>query len=167
LSDKDPSPDAPRALDPVIVVVTTSRGSFELELFPDAAPRHCESFVKLVNDGFYDGLHVHRQVPGFVVQAGCPHTRDNPRHPRAGTGGPGYLLPAEFNDRPHRRGTLAMARAADPNSAGSQFYICLEPQPSLDHQYTVFGAVRGDGMSVVDELRVGDRLENLRVLQAA
>ncbi|MBI5832603.1 MAG: peptidylprolyl isomerase [Armatimonadetes bacterium] len=154
------------AVAPPIVEVVTSKGSFELELFPDVAPKHVESMLKLVRDKFYDGLHVHRVEPGFVVQTGCPHTRDNARHPRAGTGGPGYSVPAEFNERLHLRGTLGMARSQSPNSAGSQWYICLAPAPFLDGQYTVFGQVRGSGMDVVDQLRVGDRLEMLRVVEA-
>jgi cyclophilin family peptidyl-prolyl cis-trans isomerase len=148
-----------------VVEVVTSKGAFELDLYPEVAPLHCESFVKLVRQGFYDGLHIHRVEPGFVVQTGCPHTRDDARSPRAGTGGPGYTVPAEFNGRPHLRGTLGMARSADPNSAGSQWYICLAPAAFLDGKYTVFGEVRGDGMGVVDTLRVGDALEKVRVVE--
>ncbi|MCC7493684.1 MAG: peptidylprolyl isomerase [Fimbriimonadaceae bacterium] len=136
----------------------TSKGTFELELFEDVAPRHAANLERLAREGFYDGLHVHRVEPNFVVQAGCPHTRDNARDPRAGTGGPGWLVDAEFNSKPHQRGTLGMARSADPNSAGSQWYICLAEARFLDHQYTVFGQVVGDGMTVVDQLRVGDQI---------
>lgn len=149
-----------------IVEIVTNKGSVELELFPQVAPKHVESMLKLSAEGFYDGLHIHRVVPDFVVQAGCPFTRENARHPRAGTGGPGYSIVAEFSETPHERGTLAMARSTDPNSAGSQFYICLAPAPFLDGQYTVFGKVRGDGMEVVDQLRVGDELEAVRVVSS-
>lgn len=155
----------PPPANPVVEVVT-DKGSFTLELFPDLAPKHVDSFVKLVGQGFYNGLHIHRVEPNFVVQAGCPYTKDSARHPRAGTGGPGYTIPAEFNERPHLRGTLSMARSSDPHSAGSQWFICLAAANFLDRQYTVFGEVRGDGMAVVDLLSVGDRLENLRVLEA-
>jgi len=96
-------------------------------------------------------------VPGFVVQGGDPKGD--------GTGGPGYRLKAEFNGKPHLRGTLAMARAQDPDSAGSQFYICLGPQPSLDGKYTVFGQVTA-GMAVVDQIRVGDRMKTIRIEEA-
>ena len=126
-----------------------------LDLFPDAAPNHVASFLKLSEDGFYNGLTFHRVVPGFVVQGGCPRGD--------GTGGPGYSLDAEFSDRQHLSGTLAMARSADPNSAGSQFYICLAPQPSLDRQYTVFGQVT-DGFEHVQEIEKGDIIREIKII---
>lgn len=141
-----------------MVELETSKGTVRLELLEDKAPGHVENLLKLVGQGFYDGLHFHRVVPGFVVQVGCPHSRASATDPRVGTGGPGYQIPAEFNDESHLRGTLAMARSANPNSAGSQFYICLADVPHLDGQYTVFGRVVGDGMEVVDQLAVGDEL---------
>lgn len=146
-----------------MVELVTNKGTFQVELYDDVAPKHCENFVKLAGDGFYDGLHFHRVEPGFVVQVGCPHTRENARDPRAGTGGPGWNVPAEFNEREHVRGTLGMARSSHPDSAGSQFYICLGDAQFLDGSYTVFGAVVGDGMQVVDQIQVGDCLESVGV----
>src|SRR5262249_8991259 len=104
--------------------IVTNKGDIVLRLFPDDAPMHSAAFLKLAKSGFYDGLKFHRVEPGFVVQGGDPDGD--------GTGGPGYRLKAEFNARPHNRGTLAMARSSDPNSAGSQFYICLAEAKFLD-----------------------------------
>ncbi len=131
-------------------------GTVTLELFPDVAPQHVASFVSLIGQGFYKGLTFHRVVPGFVVQGGCPEG--------TGTGGPGYCVKAEFSDRQHLTGTLAMARAADPNSGGSQFYICLAPQPGLDGQYTVFGQVT-EGMDEVFKIKKGDVMKDVRILE--
>ena len=111
--------------------IATAHGDIVFTLFPDDAPLHSAAFLKLADAGFYDGLTFHRVEPGFVVQGGDP-TGD-------GTGGPGYQLKAEFNPRPHLRGTVAMARSSRPDSAGSQFYICLDDARFLDGQYTVFG----------------------------
>ena len=115
---------------------------------------HSAAFLKLVKSGFYDGLKFHRVEPGFVVQGGDPDGD--------GTGGPGYRLKAEFNARPHSRGTLAMARSSDPNSAGSQFYICLADARFLDGQYTVFGEMT-EGFDTLDKIRRGDTMEKLTV----
>ena len=139
---------------PTVVIVLQKGGEIRLELYPEDAPKTVESFVALAKKGFYDRLTFHRVVPGFVVQGGDPKGD--------GTGGPGYRLKAEFNSRKHLRGTLAMARSQDPDSAGSQFYICLGPQPSLDGKYTVFGQVLS-GMELVDQIRVGDRMQTVRV----
>ena len=139
---------------PTAVIVMQKGGEIRIELFPEDAPKTVESFITLSKKGFYDGLTFHRVVPGFVAQGGDPKGD--------GTGGPGYRLKAEFNPRKHLRGTVAMARAQDPDSAGSQFYICLGPQPSLDGQYTVFGQVRS-GMEIVDQIRVGDRMQSVRI----
>lgn len=127
------------------VKVETSEGLFVVELLPEAAPRHAENFLNLIHNGFYDGLTFHRAVPGFIVQAGCPHGD--------GTGGAGYTLQSEFNDTPHVRGTLAMCRTADPHSASSQFFICLHDEncSHLDRQYTAFGRVV-QGMDAVDRI---------------
>ena len=114
-----------------------------------------QSFLDLIGKGFYDGLNFHRVVPGFVVQGGCPKG--------TGTGGPGYQIKAEFNERPHLSGSLAMARSADPDSAGSQFYICLAPQPGLDGQYTVFGQVTS-GFELVQKVRQGDKMLKIAVV---
>ena len=134
--------------------IATDRGDIVVTLFPDDAPTHVAAFLKLVKAGFYDGLAFHRVEPGFVVQGGDP-VGD-------GTGGPGYRLPAEFNTRPHLRGTLAMARASDPDSAGSQFYLCLADARFLDGQYTVFGTMTG-GFDALDAIRRGDRMKTLTV----
>ena len=131
-------------------VVETKFGEITLKFFPDVAPNHVSSFIELANKGFYDGTTFHRVVPGFVIQGGDPNTKSEDRS-KHGTGGPGYTLEAEFSNLPHKRGTLSMARAADPNSAGSQFFICVAEAAFLDGQYTVFGEV-SQGMDVVDEI---------------
>ncbi|MCG6946157.1 MAG: peptidylprolyl isomerase [Deltaproteobacteria bacterium] len=131
-------------------VVETKFGEITLKFFPDIAPNHVSSFIELANKGFYDGTTFHRVVPGFVIQGGDPNTKSEDRS-KHGTGGPGYTLEAEFSNLAHKRGTLSMARAADPNSAGSQFFICVADAAFLDGQYTVFGEV-SQGMDVVDEI---------------
>jgi len=115
--------------------IETDLGTFRVELWNDVAPKHVENFLKLANSGFYDTLSFHRILPGFVIQGGCPRGD--------GTGGPGWRVPAEFNERAHEEGVLSMARSADPNSAGSQFFVCLgrEHCRHLDKQYTAFGKV--------------------------
>lgn len=135
-------------------VIETNKGTIVFKFYREDAPKTIENFVKLVEQNFYDGLTWHRVVPGFVIQGGCPKGD--------GTGGPGYTIDAEFNSRPHLTGTVAMARAYDPNSAGSQFYICLAPQPSLDGKYTVFGQVT-EGQEVVNTIRVGDKINKITV----
>lgn len=134
--------------------VATKHGDVVLEFFPDVAPLTVAAFIKLSRAGFYDGLTFHRVEPGFVVQGGDPSG--------SGSGGPGYKLKAEFNARPHHKGALAMARASDPNSAGSQFYICLEDARSLDRNYTVFGQVVS-GMDAVQKIRRGDKMEKITI----
>lgn len=136
------------------VRITTNRGDIVFTLFPDDAPMHSAAFIKLAEAGFYDGLTFHRVEPGFVVQGGDP-TGD-------GTGGPGYKLKAEFNARPHMRGTVAMARASQPDSAGSQFYICLDDARFLDRQYTVFGQMT-DGFEALDAIRRGDTMATVKI----
>jgi len=138
----------------VRAVIKTDKGDIVLEFFPDVAPVTVASFLHLARTGFYDGTRFHRVEPGFVIQGGDPKSKD-PNATDVGTGGPGYYLPAEFNDRLHETGTLAMARSSSPNSGGSQFYICLAPQPNLDGQYTVFGKVVS-GMNVVNSIVPGD-----------
>jgi peptidyl-prolyl cis-trans isomerase B (cyclophilin B) len=113
--------------------LTTNKGPIRLVFFPDVAPGHVKNFLGLAKIGFYNNGSFHRIIKGFMIQGGCPQG--------TGTGGPGYQIPAEFNATPHDPGTLSMARTNDPNSAGSQFFICLEKQPGLDRQYTVFGKV--------------------------
>ena len=134
--------------------ITTPKGDIVLTFYPDDAPQHSAAFIKLARAGFYDGLTFHRYEPGFVIQGGDPNG--------TGTGGPGYNLDAEFNALPHIKGTLAMARSMNPNSAGSQFYICLAAAPSLNRQYTVFGHVV-EGQNVVDEIRAGDVMTKVTI----
>ena len=131
-------------------VIETKFGSMELQFFPDVAPNHVKNFIDLAKKGFYDGTLFHRVIPGFMIQGGDPNTK-NPDRSKHGTGGPGYTVKAEFNDKPHKKGTLSMARATDPNSAGSQFFICVAPASFLDKQYTVFGEVVS-GMDVADKI---------------
>jgi cyclophilin family peptidyl-prolyl cis-trans isomerase len=131
-------------------VIETKFGSITLKFFPDVAPNHVNNFIELAKKGFYDGTTFHRVIPGFMIQGGDPNSKDANKA-RHGTGGPGYNVNAEFSDKPHKRGTLSMARAADPNSAGSQFFICVKDSPSLNRQYTVFGEVVS-GMDAVDNI---------------
>lgn len=130
-------------------------GTIKIEFYPDSAPNTVANFEKLANSGFYNGLTFHRVVDGFVAQGGDPAGN--------GTGGPGYKIKAEFNNRKHLTGTLAMARSQHPDSAGSQFYICLAPQPFLDNQYTVFGQVT-EGMDLVQKIRIGDKMKTVKVV---
>jgi peptidyl-prolyl cis-trans isomerase B (cyclophilin B) len=123
------------------VLVKTKFGEMDIVLFPDLAPKHVESFLKLVKSGFYNGTIFHRIIPGFMIQGGDPLTKDPANRSRYGTGGPGYTVPAEFNKVPHEKGILSAARTADPNSAGSQFFIVVDKAPHLDGQYTVFGEI--------------------------
>ena len=133
-----------------LAVIETKFGRIVFEFFPEVAPKHCESFKKLANEGFYDGTTFHRVIAGFMIQGGDPNSKDDDRR-NDGTGNPGFTLAAEFNDKPHLRGTVSMARTSDPNSAGSQFFICVAPTPHLDRQYTVFGQVL-EGLEVVDKI---------------
>ena len=134
-----------------VAVVTTGKGQFVLRFYADIAPKHVENFKKLATTGFYDGTRFHRTIPGFVIQGGDPLTKRIEDASRWGTGGPEWRVPAEFNERPHKRGILSMARSSDPNSGGSQFFVCVADVPSLDRQYTVFGAIVS-GMDVVDQI---------------
>lgn len=134
------------------------KGDIVLDLRPDQAPNTCANFVTLVNSKFYDGILFHRYVAGFVIQAGDPQTKTLPlSDPAIGSGGPGYTIPFEANPLLHEKYALAMARKADLNSAGSQFYITLDPQPSLDGDYVVFGKLLS-GDTIVDALRAGDEI---------
>jgi len=133
-------------------VIETSKGEIEIEFLPDKAPGHVKNFLDLAQKGFYDGTTFHRVIPGFMVQGGCPNTReDGSSQGPPGTGGPGYNIDAEFNDTPHKRGVVSMARAGDPNSAGSQFFICVADAAFLDRQYSAFGRVVR-GMEVADAI---------------
>jgi len=131
-------------------MIETNLGTLELKFFPDVAPNHVKNFVDLAKKGFYDGTTFHRVIPGFMIQGGDPNSK-NPDKSRHGMGGPGYTVKAEFNDKPHKRGTLSMARAQDPDSAGSQFFICVADAAFLNKQYTVFGEVIS-GMNVADKI---------------
>ena len=131
-------------------VVETKFGTIELKFFPEVAPNHVNNFIELAKKGFYDGTTFHRVIPGFMIQGGDPNTK-NPDKSKHGMGGPGHTVKAEFNDRLHKRGTLSMARAANPDSAGSQFFICVADAPFLNKQYTVFGEVVS-GMDVADKI---------------
>jgi len=137
-------------------VITLDNGNeIRMEFYPEDAPKTVENFVSLANKGFYNGLTFHRVVPDFVVQGGDPKGN--------GTGGPGYTIKAEFNKQKHLRGTVAMARSQDPDSAGSQFYICYGPTPHLDGSYTVFGRVVS-GMEHVDRIKQGDRMKSVTIV---
>ena len=137
--------------------IALDAGDIVFKFYPEDAPQHAAAFIKLARAGFYDGLPFHRVEPGFVIQGGDPNGN--------GTGGPGYQLDAEFNTNPHIKGTVAMARSSNPNSAGSQFYICLDDAPFLNRQYTVFGHVV-EGQDVVDAVRVGDVMNAVTIESA-
>ena len=134
----------------VDAIIETKFGNMELKLFPDVAPGHVENFIKHAKSEFFDGTVFHRIIPGFMIQGGDPNSRGTDRS-NHGTGGPGYSIKAEFNDKPHVRGALSMARSRDPDSAGSQFFIVVKKSSFLDHQYTVFGEVVS-GMDVADKI---------------
>lgn len=131
-------------------VIETKFGNMELKFFPDVAPNHVKNFIDLAKKGFYDGTTFHRVIPGFMIQGGDPNSK-NPDRSLHGMGGPGYTIKAEFNNKSHKKGILSMARAFDPNSAGSQFFICVADAPFLDKQYTVFGEVVS-GIEVADKI---------------
>jgi peptidyl-prolyl cis-trans isomerase B (cyclophilin B) len=131
-------------------IIETKFGNITLKFFPDVAPGHVNNFIELAKKGFYDGTTFHRVIPGFMIQGGDPNSK-NPDKGMHGMGGPGYTIKAEFNAKPHKRGTLSMARSQSPDSAGSQFFICVKDSPFLDRQYTVFGEVES-GMETVDKI---------------
>lgn len=161
------------------IVMETSKGTIRVALDCEGAPIHAANFCELATMGFYDGLKFHRYVPGFVIQGGCPNTRDMTGEQVAagvagpdgqpGTGGPGWSIREEFSTNPrnsHEDGALAMARSMDPNSAGSQFYFCLGPQHNLDSGYTVFGSTL-EGKDVIAALRAGDEIVRVSVVHGA
>jgi peptidyl-prolyl cis-trans isomerase B (cyclophilin B) len=128
-----------------VAVIKTSEGDMVIEFWPDVAPKTVENFKTLAKKGFYDGTCFHRVIKGFMIQGGDPLSKDLSQEGRWGTGGPGYNIKAEFNDRHHDRGVISMARSSDPDSAGSQFFICHGSPRQLDHQYTAFGKlIKGD-----------------------
>jgi peptidyl-prolyl cis-trans isomerase B (cyclophilin B) len=132
-------------------VIKTKFGEMEIVFFPDKAPNHVQNFLKLAKSGYYNGTIFHRVIPGFMIQGGDPNTKDPQKPETYGMGGPNEKLKAEFNDTPHRRGVVSMARTNDPNSAGSQFFIVVKDSNFLDGQYTVFGEVV-KGMEVADKI---------------
>ena len=128
-----------------VAVIKTTEGEMVVEFWPDVAPKTVENFKTLAKKGFYDGTCFHRVIRGFMIQGGDPLTKDASNEANWGTGGPGYQIKAEFNDRHHDRGVLSMARSSNPDSAGSQFFICHGAPRNLDHQYTAFGKlIKGD-----------------------
>src|SRR5438874_6237493 len=128
-----------------VAVIRTTEGEMVVEFWPEVAPKTVENFKTLAKKGFYDGTCFHRVIKGFMIQGGDPLTKDASKEAMWGTGGPGYTIKAEFNDRSHVRGVVSMARSSDPDSAGSQFFICLADAKFLDRQYTAFGKLlRGD-----------------------
>jgi peptidyl-prolyl cis-trans isomerase B (cyclophilin B) len=137
------------------VIIETKFGNMKVRFFPDLAPGTVKNFLDLARSGYYDGTIFHRVIPGFMIQGGDPLTKDPARVRAYGTGGPGYTIKAEFNKTPHKRGVLSMARMSDPNSAGSQFFICFDMQPGqqamIDGNYTAFGEVVS-GMEVADKI---------------
>jgi len=152
--------DEKKAADEV-AVVKTSEGTMVLEFWPDVAPKTVENFKTLAKKGFYDGTCFHRVIKGFMIQGGDPLTKDDAQQARWGTGDPGYKIKAEFNDKKHTRGVLSMARSQDPDSAGSQFFICHGDPTFLDHNYTAFGKlIKGDDVLekiATTETAPGDR----------
>jgi len=144
-ADKAPAANPPKA------IIKTKFGDMEVMFFPEKAPKHVENFVSLAKSGFYNGTIFHRVIPGFMIQGGDPNTKDPTKPETYGMGGPSQRLNAEFNDIPHHRGIVSMARTSDPNSAGSQFFIVVKDSNFLDRQYTAFGEVV-KGMEVADKI---------------
>ncbi|MGQ0809676.1 MAG: peptidylprolyl isomerase [Nitrospiraceae bacterium] len=132
-------------------MIKTKFGDFEMKFLPDVAPKHVENFIKLAKSGFYNGTIFHRVIPGFMIQGGDPNTKDSLKKDTYGQGGPGYNVKAEFSDLPHKRGIVSMARAGEPDTAGSQFFIVVEDSRFLDRKYTVFAEVT-KGMGVADKI---------------
>jgi len=149
-ADKAPAGKAEGAKGPK-AMIKTKFGDMDVVFFPEKAPKHVENFIALAKSGFYNGTIFHRVIPGFMIQGGDPNTKDLNKPETYGQGGPSQRLKAEFNDIPHRRGILSMARTNDPNSAGSQFFIVVKDSNFLDGQYTVFGEVVR-GMEVADKI---------------
>ena len=150
MKDKKFTPEEIKKMSETTAVIETKLGNIELKFFPEVAPGHVSNFLELAKKGFYDGTTFHRVIPGFMIQGGDPNTK-NPDRSKHGMGGPGYTIKAEFNGKPHKRGILSMARAQDPNSAGSQFFICVADAPFLDGKYSVFGEVVS-GMEIADKI---------------
>lgn len=161
---KDEAPAKTEAPAKEVAVMKTTAGEMVIEFWTDVAPNTVENFKKLAKQGFYDGTAFHRIIDGFMIQGGDPLTKDVSNEDRFGTGDPGYKIKAEFNDRKHVRGVISMARSADPDSAGSQFFLMLDTAPHLDRKYTGFGKiVKGEdvlmkiGKTPVTSSRSGER----------
>jgi len=150
MKDKKFTPEEIKKMSETKAVIETKFGNIELKFFPEAAPGHVSNFLELAKKGFYDGTTFHRVIPGFMIQGGDPNTK-SPDRSQHGMGGPGYTIKAEFSEKPHKKGILSMARAQDPDSAGSQFFICVAKASSLDGKYSVFGEVTS-GIEVVDQI---------------
>jgi peptidyl-prolyl cis-trans isomerase B (cyclophilin B) len=153
----------PRDYANTIATLQTDMGDITMKFFYDKAPKHVENFIELSESGFYNGTLFHRVIPGFMIQGGDPNTKISPEDPRKpyGTGGSGKNIKAEFNDVSHKRGIVSMARAADPNSASSQFFIVVKDSTFLDGQYSAFGEVIS-GMDVADKIAAAPRGANDR-----
>src|SRR4051812_34500446 len=134
-----------------VAIIKTSAGEMTVEFWADVAPKTVENFKTLAKKGFYDGTAFHRIVKGFMIQGGDPLSKDPKMEDRWGTGDPGYKIKAEFNDKKHEKGVISMARSQSPDSAGSQFFICLDAAPFLDHKYTAFGKVT-KGLDVLENI---------------
>jgi len=153
----DVKPVAPPPSSGPKAIIKTKFGDMHIKLYPDVAPNHVENFIKLARSGFYNGTIFHRVIPGFMIQGGDPNTKNSLRKDTYGQGGPKdekgnpILLKAEFSDIPHKRGIVSMARANEPDTAGSQFFVVVEPSPFLDGKYTVFGEVT-KGLGVADRI---------------
>ena len=135
-------------------IIKTKFGDIEMKFYSDVAPNHVDNFIKLAKSGFYNGTIFHRVIPGFMIQGGDPNTKHTLNKEAYGQGGPGYSVKAEFSDVPHKRGIVSMARATDPDTAGSQFFIVVEDSLSLDRKYSVFG-------EVIKGIGVADKIVNL------
>ncbi|HEY4271392.1 MAG TPA: peptidylprolyl isomerase [Candidatus Udaeobacter sp.] len=164
-----------------VAVIKTTEGEMVVQFWTDAAPNTIDNFKKLAQQGFYDGTIFHRIVKGFMIQGGDPNSKDPAKENSYGQGGPGYNVKAEFNDHSHDRGVISMARGPDPDSAGSQFFICLAPVRRLDHQYTTFGklikgddvlekigdtAVTSNGMGETSKPTKGVVIESIKIVPA-
>ncbi|HUD47100.1 MAG TPA: peptidylprolyl isomerase [Candidatus Baltobacteraceae bacterium] len=150
-ADPTSQPPAKTADTNEVAVINTTEGTMVVEFWTDAAPKTIANFKKLAKSGFYDGTCFHRVIRGFMIQGGDPNTKDPNDEAAWGQGGPGYSIDAEFNDHSHVRGVISMARSSDPNSAGSQFFICHGDPVQLDHQYTTFGKLIR-GFDVLDKI---------------
>jgi peptidyl-prolyl cis-trans isomerase B (cyclophilin B) len=148
--NKNFTPEEIKKMSETTAIIETKFGNMGVRFFPDVAPNHVNNFVELAKKGFYDGTIFHRVIPNFMIQGGDPNSKD-PDRSKHGMGGPGYTLKAEFNNKPHKRGTLSMARSGHPDSAGSQFFICVADASYLNQKYTVFGEVVS-GMEVADKI---------------